>query len=105
MPIAAIACYRPRKNKARLMKQLVRRHGPLLFQEGLITARPVMLLESGNGILIEIFEWASAGAKRKAHGNPKILGLWGEMEKNGKNVSLSGIDEADDLFANLKILK
>lgn len=87
------------------MKKLVKQHTPLLYKEGLISGRPVTLLESRNGILIEIFEWASVNAKRKAHENSKILELWEKMEKTGRNVSLSRIGEADDLFANLRIMR
>jgi len=33
------------------------------------------------------------------------MNLWKKMEKNGRNVSLSNIDGAKGLFANLRILK
>jgi hypothetical protein len=105
MSFIAIACYQPGKDQSGRMKKLVKRHAPLLYQEGLITGRPPVLLESANGILIEIFEWVSKSAKIKAHKNPKILELWREMQRIGKNVSLSRIDEVDDIFANLRVLR
>jgi len=83
----------------------MKHHTPLLRREKLITARPPILLESGNGILIEIFEWKSKSAKLRAHGNPRVFDLWGKMEKCGRNVSLSRINEADDIFANLRIMR
>jgi hypothetical protein len=105
MSIFAIACYRPFKGREASLKRLVKRHVPLLRREKLITSRASLLLESGNGIIVEMFEWASKNAKIRAHGNPEVLKLWGKMAECGRNVSLSKIKEAGDVFANLGTLR
>jgi hypothetical protein len=105
MSIIAIACYRPFKGREGAMKKLVKRHAPLLRREKLITSRASLLLVSGNGIFVEMFEWASKNAKIRAHRNPQVLELWGKMAGCGRNVSLSKIREAGDLFANLEALR
>ena len=54
---------------------------PLVDLNKLITNRKPVLVQSKNGIYIEIFEWKSNDAVEEAHENPEIQKLWDEMEK------------------------
>jgi hypothetical protein len=84
------------------MLTAVRKNTPLLASLDLITARPPILMKSADGTILEVFEWVSALAKRKAHKNQEVMALWTRMMELGKNVTLKTVTESGDVFANFK---
>jgi len=102
MGIIAIACYKPNKGKKDILKKIIKNHSKILLKENLLTKRPPIILDTKNGIIIEIFEWKSDISKAKAHKNIKILKHWDKIEKNSKSVRLSEIQEAKDIYANFQ---
>ena len=74
--IIAIACYRASPGNDRKMLAAVKKNTPLLASLDLITERSPILMKSKDGTILEIFEWASASAKRKAHNNTDVMALW-----------------------------
>ena len=102
MGIMAIACYRAKPGFERKMLAAVKQNTPLLASRGLITDRPVIIMKSENGTLLEIFEWVSKSAKAKAHTTTEVMALWNQMMQLGKNVKLASVPEANDVFANFR---
>ena len=70
------AIYKPHQNKGNELKKLILKHVPILKSNKLITNRERVLVQSKNGIYIEIFEWKSNDAVEEAHENLEIQKLW-----------------------------
>jgi hypothetical protein len=100
MGIIAVACYMPKPRKGKELGELVRRHYPALKALGLATDRKPILMKAKNGMVVEVFEWASATAKRQAHADEVIRKIWTHMEAISENVPLSRLEEATEVFAN-----
>jgi hypothetical protein len=67
MGLIAIASYRPQKGMEKKFLRLLKNHIPILRAEGLISDRDIYCMKAENGTIIEVFEWKSSKAKKKAH--------------------------------------
>jgi quinol monooxygenase YgiN len=94
-----IVAYQPKPGKANELKELVNTHVPRLKQEGLVTDRVPVILETSNGTIIEIFEWLSAEAIQQAHQNPVVHKMWGEFDAVCTYVPLNTLSETGNMFA------
>ena len=70
--VVVFAMYRPHEGKRDALKALVEIHLPTLREYEMVTDRPTMLLEAGDGTFIEIFEWATAESAKQVHQLPAI---------------------------------
>ncbi|MGA3051805.1 MAG: hypothetical protein ABSE00_07805 [Chitinispirillaceae bacterium] len=102
MGIVAIACYKPKKGRHNLLKRIIKGHSKILLREKLITDRPVILLATKNGIIMEIFEWKSDRSKVQAHRNATVIAHWNKIEANSKSVKLADVEESEDMYANFQ---
>ncbi len=100
MGIVAIACYKPKMGKENALKQIIMEHSGILLRENLITDRPPVVLASGNGIIVEIFEWKSDASKVQAHKNVSVRDHWAKIEANSTGAKLSDLEESDATYAN-----
>ena len=94
-----IAAYHPKPGQAEALRAAVRKHGPVLRAEGLVTNRPFTAFAAADGTLLELFEWASAEAIDAAHRNPRVQALWAEFGEACEYRSLASLAEAAQLFA------
>jgi quinol monooxygenase YgiN len=94
-----IVAYRPRAGRAEALASAVRRHGPLLRAEGLVTARPFAVMQAEDGTLVEVFEWASPEAIEAAHANPRVQALWADFSAACEYVPIGSVAEASELFS------
>jgi quinol monooxygenase YgiN len=94
-----IVAYQPKPGKAEELKALTRTHVPRLQQEGLVTDRHPVLLETGDGVIIEIFEWLSAEAIQQAHQNKGVHQMWAEFDAVCTYIPLNTLSEAANMFA------
>ena len=73
-----IVAYRPRPGKEQELLQLTREHLPILRSQGLATDRPLYVMKSADGTIIEVFEWKSVEAMARdadrCSGNPARIG-------------------------------
>ncbi|MGE0455814.1 MAG: hypothetical protein AB7O37_19030 [Vicinamibacteria bacterium] len=95
----AIACYRPKAGQAGALRKLVRTHVPTLRSIGLVTGRAPITMESKDGTIVEVFEWASSEAIEAAHGHPVVLKMWEEYGRLCDYVPISQVAEASQLFS------
>ena len=97
-----IAMYRPRDGKADALLEEVSKHLPVLRELGLVTERKAVVLRAADGTLLEIFEWESEGAVKKAHDHPVVKQMWNRFEKVCTYVSLSDLEESKVPFPHFE---
>jgi len=98
----AIAVYRPKKGKEKLLREVLRDHVPILRKEGLVTNRPPYLMRAADGTFVEVFEWKSAAAIEAAHQNPAVQAMWARFEEACTYESLVNLSESKEMFANFE---
>ena len=101
-PVIVFAIYKPHQNKQNELKKLILKYVPILKSNKLITDREPVLVQSENGIYIEIFEWKSNDAIEEAHKNPEVQKLWDEIEKVCDFTNLESLEEVKDFFPQFK---
>lgn len=94
-----IVAYKPKPGKAEALKQLAKTHVTRLKNEGLVTDREPVIMETADGTIIEVFEWLNADAIQNAHKNPEVLKMWGEYAGVCDYVPLNSLAEAGNIFA------
>ncbi len=78
-PIVVIAMYKPKSGKNSELEALVKKHYPVLKEYGLATERLPFVGRSGDGTIVEVFEWATSEAAQKAHDHPVVAKIWEAM--------------------------
>jgi hypothetical protein len=99
MKRVAIVAYKPIQGKEEALRTLVKKHLPCLKQHGLVTNKDSFILETKDGIIVEVFEWASEKAMKSANAIPEVQQLWREYAKVCTYTPLNRIPEAGSLFA------
>ncbi len=94
-----IVAYKPKPGKAEALKALTKTHVPRLKQEGLVTDREPVIVETADGTIIEVFEWLSEEAIQQAHSNPAVHQMWGEYAEVCDYVPLNTLTETENMFA------
>lgn len=84
--------------------ELVEKHLPLLRKLGLATARDAIHAVGEDGTVLEIFEWTESGAAEKAHADPEVGALWGEMAEVADFPPLADLPEAATRFPHFRPL-
>jgi len=98
MGFVRIAAYRAIAGKQRKFLSLIRRHAPLLRSLEAITENS-FLLKSMDGTIIEIIEWKSPAAKKKAMKSEELWELWEGMKLFAVRVKLSSVAETRQIIS------
>ncbi|MCB1216310.1 hypothetical protein KDL44_02895 [bacterium] len=81
--IVVVCTFRVKEGADAQFEELLARHWPTLNELGLVTARPTQLFkgdEKGGGrVFIEVFEWLSEDASRRAHELQEVMAIWEPM--------------------------
>lgn len=99
-----IAAYRPKPGRADQLVALCREHLPLLRAEGLASARPGVTMQAADGTVVEVFEWSSADAIRRAHEDPAVQALWARFAEVCEYVPVAAVPEAAQVFSEFEPL-
>ena len=102
MGVIVISCYKPKAGKAAELKALMRTHVPRLRKENLVIGLSSIMMEAGDGTIVEVFGWLSQEAIMQAHHNPEVLKMWGEYAEVCDYVPIGSVAEAADLFSSFK---
>ena len=97
-----IVAYKPKPGKEPELNAAVAKHLRVLATEQLVTDRPAYVMRCKDGTLIEVFEWRSAEAVERAHGNPAVLELWSEFAAACEYVPLASLAESQQMFADFE---
>ena len=92
------AMYRPSGGKDSELRALIKQHYPALKRLGLVTDRSQLLLKAKDGSYIEIFEWVSDEAARRAHEHPEVAEIWEQMGVVGTFGKLRQLLEVETEF-------
>lgn len=99
-----IVGYRAYAGRQAELEALIQRHHPFLRELGLVSDRPPYLMQSVDGCLVEVFEWASVQAIEAAHQHPAVLDLWQAFGEVCEFVPLARLGEAQLTFAEFDAL-
>jgi hypothetical protein len=102
MGLIVIACYRAKEGKEPAFRALLDDHVPTLRTAGLLTARPAVLVRSGDGSYVEVFEWKDVAAKDAAHSSAVVGAVWSRFAELCDIRSLGDLPEADYPFATFE---
>jgi hypothetical protein len=94
-----IAVFKPRHGMQQQLHAVVAKHWRVLQEQQLVTTRPRIVMQAGDGCVIEVFEWRSAQAIEQAHSNAAVLALWAEFETCCEYVPLALLAEAQHPFS------
>lgn len=95
-----IVAYKPKPGKGGDLEKLVLTHYERLDRESLVTGRKPVIMKTGDGIIIEVFEWKSAAAIEKAHSNQAVQQMWGEFGAVCDYIPFGSVSESSNMFAN-----
>jgi hypothetical protein len=101
MGLMGIVAYRAKAGKENKLLSIIRKHAPLLRSLGGISDAS-FLMKSIDGSIIEVFEWKSMAAKKKAMKSELLWKLWGEIEEVSTKVKLSSVPETKEVISNFK---
>ena len=99
-----LVAYKPKPGKAEALMNLVKTHVSRLNDEGLVTLREPVIMQTAEGVVIEVFEWLSTEAIQMAHSNPAVHKMWGEFAEVCDYVPLNTLPEMANLFAEFSAL-
>jgi hypothetical protein len=94
-----IVGYRPFSGKEDELKALMKDHVAILRKEGLAPDREPILMQSSDGMIIEVFGWKSKQAIEAAHSNPVVQKMWGAYAEVCEYVSIDAVKESHNLFS------
>ena len=97
-----IVAYKPKPGRESVLATVVSKHLQVLSAEGLVTSRPAYVMRGSDGTIVEVFEWESQDAIRRAHSNPAVSALWKEFDAACDYVPLARLPEANNMFAEFE---
>lgn len=100
--LVVICSFQPKPGKQKELLDLLNDHVPTLRMLGFASGYPRSTLIAENGNVIEIFEWESEEASRKAHEHPEVQKIWNAIGAIAEAVPLSSMKEAQKPFASFK---
>ena len=100
--IVVICSYRPKPGNEQEVLELTDRHLHALRASRLITTYPHTAMQAEDGTVIEIFEWASVEAARKAETDTRIQEVWRKFAELADFVPLSSVQETTRPFAHFR---
>lgn len=94
-----IVGYKPFPGKESELKKLMRTHWQILHRENLVTARKPIMMEAGDGTIIEVFGWKSREAIEAAHSNSAVQEMWGKYAEVCEYIPVGSVAESASLFS------
>jgi quinol monooxygenase YgiN len=98
-PVHRMVIYRPKPGSLEALEAIVKRHGPVLRQTGLITDAPVLVYRAtdirkpdAGAFIVEHFVWRDGPAADTAHQTPEVMAVWETMGPHLADMSLITLD-------------
>lgn len=94
-----IAAFRPKPGMQAQLLAVVAKHWQVLRAEDLVTDKPSHVMRATDGMIVEVFEWASAEAIERGHGNIAVQALWEEFAAVCDYVPVASLTECQHMFS------
>ena len=100
-----VVAYTPKPGQEAQLLAAVEKHLRVLRAEELVTDRPPYVMRAADGTVLEVFEWRSADAIRRAHGNAAVQALWAEFGAACDFTPLARLAESQQMFAEFDAIE
>jgi quinol monooxygenase YgiN len=95
-----LVVYRPKPGHHDPLLAILKTHGPVLRQVGLLTDEPVRLFRASDlrregaptPYFIETFQWKDAQASDLAHQTPEVMAVWETMGPHLESMTLTTLE-------------
>ena len=104
-PIISVACYKPKRGKAKQLLACVRDHIPTLRSQKLVTNRKPIVMQAADGTIVEVIEWQSEQAIADAHENAVVGRLWARFDACCTFAKFCDLAEAKSTFPGFSPVK
>jgi len=94
-----VCCYRPRAGRQAELLELLKDHVPTLRMLGFASGHPRTLMTAADGTVVEIFQWDSDEAARKAQEHPEVREIWERIGALAEFVPIGSVAEASRPFS------
>ncbi|KAA3610116.1 MAG: hypothetical protein D8M58_07210 [Calditrichaeota bacterium] len=94
-----IVGYKPFEGKNKELKDLMKNHWSILFNEGLVSNRKSIIMEAKDGTIVEVFGWKSKEAIELAHTNEAVQKMWADYSEVCEYIPIGDIMESGELFS------
>ena len=94
--------YKPFEGKEEELKSLLKKHFPVLREYELITDRVPLVVKTGNGTYIEVFEWESEDSVNRAHDHPAVADIWEKMGQISEFTTMNKLSESEGMFPHFE---
>jgi quinol monooxygenase YgiN len=99
-PVNRLVIYRPKTGKYAELESVLKKHGPVLRQTGLITEEPVRLYRATDlrrhgepePYFVETFQWKDSAASDAAHQTPEVMAVWETMGPHMEGMTLTTLE-------------
>jgi hypothetical protein len=99
-----IICYKPKKGHEEALLALIDAHFERMLEKHLITRRKPVVMRGKSGVVVAVFEWASAKAIAIAHTDPSSVEVWKRFEEVCTFETPMNVPEFQNLFASFESL-
>jgi|GEM_PF-174033 len=103
-PRTVFVAYRAKAGQEAALLDHIRRHVPTLQRLGLATVRAPFVMRGAGGVLLEVFEWASEAASRRANHEAEVQALWARFAELCTFEALASLPETAKPFAHFEAL-
>ena len=100
-----IAAFQPKPGMQDRLLAVVARHWGVLRAQSLVTDKPSHAMRAADGTIVEVFEWTSAEAIERAHGNIAVQALWEEFVAVCDYVPVGGLAECQHMFSEFEAVE
>ncbi len=98
----AIAAYRVKEGMEEHFRSALRDDVLVMREEGLLSARPALILRAGADVYLEIVEWADDDAPTRSSENERVLAVWTRKRSLAEYVTLADVPGSDRLFPSFE---
>lgn len=92
--LTVFVLYKAKPGKLAALQAKLGEHAPVLRNLGLLSERPEMIIEMGEGCFMEIVEWANDGAAQRAHDIKEVQEIWGAFAELADFVTFKDLPSA-----------
>ena len=100
-----VAAFKPKPGMQDRLLAVVARHWGVLRAQGLVTDKPSHAMRAADGTIVEVFEWTSAEAIERAHGNIAVQALWEEFAAVCDYMPVGGLAECQHMFSEFEAVE